>query len=335
MSSFQEYLPTNENYWRALILFGSNTASYKFALGKTLLHFAELEQTHVSINDLSIIYSQHICDALERCSKQTTSKSSKFLSACEEYNAGTLPEEELLDMTARHGFRYVLDKFHNLNGETIESPFYVKGDGYISLSDNLIAIKETPQFENLSNEIDARWRLVEPAGELNLPWSSITVSFDEKTYSLFTDRARTKRRDITGCREALNGYQKGKCFYCFDDITVQSGSDNICEVDHFFPHVLKRTETKAAIDGVWNLVLACPTCNGEKSAKVPDKALLERLNTRNEFFISSHHPLKETIIAQTGKSPSKRRDFLQKMYNHATAHLITSWSTSARAERAF
>ena len=34
---FLEVLPSVENYWRALILFGRNVASYKFALGKVLL----------------------------------------------------------------------------------------------------------------------------------------------------------------------------------------------------------------------------------------------------------------------------------------------------------
>ena len=37
MTHFLDTLPTTENRWRALILLGRNTASYKFALGKALL----------------------------------------------------------------------------------------------------------------------------------------------------------------------------------------------------------------------------------------------------------------------------------------------------------
>ena len=33
---FYEIEPTLENYWRAIILFGKNVASYKFALAKSL-----------------------------------------------------------------------------------------------------------------------------------------------------------------------------------------------------------------------------------------------------------------------------------------------------------
>ena len=35
-SRFYEIEPTLENYWRAVILFGKNVASYKFALAKAL-----------------------------------------------------------------------------------------------------------------------------------------------------------------------------------------------------------------------------------------------------------------------------------------------------------
>ena len=53
--------------------------------------------------------------------------------------------------------------------------------------------------------------------------------------------------------------------------------------------------------------------------------LLERLNKRNEYFISSHHPLRETIILQTGNTIDQRRTFLQKCYNEAKIILIHTW----------
>ena len=82
------------------------------------------------------------------------------------------------------------------------------------------------------------------------------------------------------------------------------------------------------MDGVWNLVLACGTCNrGEhgKFARVPSLALLERLKRRNNYLIASHHPLRETLIGQTGASVEDRRAFLQRTYNAAKRQLIHSW----------
>jgi hypothetical protein len=41
MTGFLDIQPTVENRWRALVLFGRNVATYKFALGRVLLGFAD------------------------------------------------------------------------------------------------------------------------------------------------------------------------------------------------------------------------------------------------------------------------------------------------------
>ena len=41
MTLFTEVQPTLENYWRSIILFGRNVASYKFALGQSLLELSQ------------------------------------------------------------------------------------------------------------------------------------------------------------------------------------------------------------------------------------------------------------------------------------------------------
>jgi len=43
-----------------------------------------------------------------------------------------------------------------------------------------------------------------------------------------------------------------------------------------------------------------------------------------EYLITSHHPLRETLIAQTGFTTEKRRNFLQEAYSCATLHLAAS-----------
>lgn len=196
-----------------------------------------------------------------------------------------------------------------------------------------------PCSENFGAEVEARWRLVETAWELNVSSNLLTVRHDPETERLFVDE-ESRRKDVTSCRDALNGYQKGKCFYCYDNISVQSGSPFLTEVDHFFPHVLSRRVSEVMtepIDGVWNLVLACSHCNGmsEKGAKVPTRGLLQRLDRRNEYLIESNHPLKETIILQTGKSPKIRGDFLDRIWNKATRHLLFNWEPEAKGDPTF
>jgi hypothetical protein len=117
-----------------------------------------------------------------------------------------------------------------------------------------------------------------------------------------------------------------------------AGDALLADVDHFFPHKLKAEMSDAHLDGVWNLVLACADCNrghDGKSAKLPNTQLLARLHTRNEFLIGSHHPLRETLMRQTGNSEFERTSFLQNQYNRARERLIHTWQPILKAEPVF
>jgi len=141
--------------------------------------------------------------------------------------------------------------------------------------------------------------------------------------------SQRKRIDITSSRDALNGYQKGRCFYCFRSISVVAESDDLADVDHFFPHKLHFCATDKPINGITNLVLSCKECNRGTNGKfdrLPTIPLLERLFRRNEYLIRSHHPLRETLMLQTGLAESGRRSFLQAAYDCATTHLIVKWA---------
>ncbi|WP_372543731.1 hypothetical protein [Acinetobacter pittii] len=50
MSGFYEIEPSLENYWRAIILFGRNVASYKFALAKSLYDLKAEGNTIVTLD---------------------------------------------------------------------------------------------------------------------------------------------------------------------------------------------------------------------------------------------------------------------------------------------
>ena len=102
----------------------------------------------------------------------------------------------------------------------------------------------------------------------------------------------------------------------------------LADVDHFFPHVLKQADLGPIIDGVWNLVLACQLCNrgvAGKFDRLPTERLLARLHSRNEYLIVSHHPLRETLIAQIGGYEARRREFLRDLHLRAWAAVIHLW----------
>lgn len=331
---FQEENPALENYWRSVVLFGNNVASYKFALAKTLLELIEQDKTHITLEDLAKPYSKHLCEHIAASDKQATSRSSSFLDACRQYNNGSISFDNLIQVTKSKGFNNVLDAFHHVNGADLPVKFFEKTDingaAGIVLTDDVYRLGEIKFEKNLTHEAEARWQLVETAWNLGVAVNTLSIRYDDKSELLYVEDNKIRRRNITSVRAALNGYQKGKCFYCFDDINVTNDETNTCDVDHFIPHTLQQY-TNANFDGVWNLVLSCEKCNrGDdgKFAKVPAIKYLERLSKRNDFLISSHHPLRETLMNQTGRTEAERHMFLQSMYNKAKEYLIHTWETT-------
>ena len=105
----------------------------------------------------------------------------------------------------------------------------------------------------------------------------------------------------------------------------------------FLSFILQEPDHKEPLS-IWNLVLSCKDCNrGEdgKFASVPELHLLQRLFTRNEFFIQSHHPLRETLINQTGKTTEYRSTFLQSTDKIAIESLIHRWKPKFELDVAF
>jgi len=337
---FYRLEPTLENYWRGVILFGKNSASYKFALAKSLLEMSERKSDFISLEELAEPFSRHTAEHLKSGRKQITRQSSPFIDACKKFNSDEFTQDELIQITAKEGFKVVLDKFHNLNSSEIPQRFFIderKGRRKrIRLNDNLFKLLELRSSENLTPEVEARWQLVETAWELDISRDLIAVSHDPETEKFFVSK-ENRRVDVTSSRDALNGYQKSKCFYCFDYISIVSGSQFLADVDHFFPHLLKPVVKNCNLDGVWNLALSCTECNGPsgKWTKIPSLNLVKRLSRRNEYLISSNHPLKETIIGQTGKTTRDRARFIQRVIDDSSPLGGPSWEPEPKGSATF
>ena len=339
--TFQETHPSIESYWRAIILFGRNVASYKFALAASLLEIAPTDKTTVTLEELSEPFSRNLCEHLLKAPKQATSQSSQFLDACRSYNEGEISKEKLLSITLQKGFNNVIDAFHVVNDDAIPIRFFEKDysnkEKRIMLTDNVFELQNMQFYDDFTSEVQARWKLVETAWGLGVSRNLLMVNYDAREETLFVNE-NLRRKTVTSARDALNGYQKGKCFYCFKDITINGNAETGCDVDHFFAHALKSISKELNIDGVWNLVLACPQCNrgvDGKFARVPTIKYLERLHRRNEFLISSHHPLRETLIMQTGARIQDRVSFLNEVYGLARNLLIHQWEAKQEGAEVF
>ena len=366
-----EYLTTGsaeESNFRSVILFGRNTASYKFALAKALFDLARQGKDSVTLEQLADPYTRHLVEHVRRHPRQTTNRSSRFMDACTGYAKGTTTYDELISSAVKLGFNNVLDAFHVVNKGDVPVRFFEKdfsgGSKRLVLTDEIFELANSGEAGNILQEIESRWNLVETAWETGV--SANLLSYDEETQRIMLDDD-LRRRSVTSARGALNGYQKGHCFYCFGLISAAERQEDeepklvysdepsrleyafvsleadepdreLCDVDHFFPHALSREMRGVNLDGVWNLVLACKDCNrgpGGKFARIPDAKYLDRLYRRNEYLIISHHPLREALIAQTGANAQERWRFLKSVDKRAAELLPGArWSSTEQREAA-
>jgi hypothetical protein len=80
------------------------------------------------------------------------------------------------------------------------------------MSHELRMLAASMQGSGLIDEAETRWRLMETAWALELPRTGIAMQTDASQNLLFVERARLI--NLAGVRAALNGYQRGRCFYC-------------------------------------------------------------------------------------------------------------------------
>jgi 5-methylcytosine-specific restriction endonuclease McrA len=172
-----------------------------------------------------------------------------------------------------------------------------------------------------------------------VPTKLLAVDYDPDGNHLFTiDRRRNKRINITGAKDVLNGYQQGKCFYCYQNISIEANSSDICHVDHYFPKTINDHEKVIrGIDTIWNLVLACRTCNSasEKWSSILPETHIEDLHERNEYLIASSRPLRQYIESLTGKKPDGRISFLKDIWQKAKREMIHEWQPNPMGPKPF
>ena len=201
----------------------------------------------------------------------------------------------------------VLQRFNVLNGRVIPQPFYTVTSQHMLLDENLLSLADDKQMhDGLLSELSSRWDLLEHAFE-----SNHVDLLDVDEYLLHVIK-RDKRTTLTNLIPTLNGYQQNRCFYCGEDLYDIA-------VDHVIPYqALLHNE-------IWNLVLAHDFCNENKSDNMPSFHFIENLIKRNEFFIASSHPMKDTLLQQLGNDREARTAKIVKEYEYAKRKIRRVW----------
>lgn len=299
-----------KDYWRSIILYGLNTATYKIALGQCLASFAQHNKAYISMSELSEAFLSLYTDRLKFGKPQISQpgRLTVMERIVELYSIGSIDYNQAIYRVQREAFGDVIPRFHTI-ADLEPMKFYEKTASGLTLTDNLFQVFAEGNNSELLDELDSRWDLLEAA--FTLTREGLSIVNDKRKFYLERGYERTK---ITHLRPVLNGYQDGCCFYC-GELMLEEDVD----VDHAIPRQF------VYHDEPWNLVLAHTQCNLQKSDALPGLGYLEKLIERNEHLIASNHPLKKKFIEQIGKTPEQRSSYIRRVYRDTESAIPYTW----------
>ena len=299
----QEFQYENKDFWRAVILYGLNTATYKIALGKALISLTEGDQTNISMHELAVKFFDLYQDRVKKEMPQLNqpNRLTVMERIIKEYELQNISYPEAIDRVASEAFNDVIPRFHTVDKHEIPVKFYHYDDKGIVLTDNIHQISGNDDAIELHQELDLRWDLLE-AGFL-IKRSNYTLQNDIRDIYLQDGYGR---KNITVNIPVLNAYQKGICFYCSEEMKNED-----VNVDHVIPRQFINH------DEIWNLALAHNICNSRKSDALPAVSYINKLIDRNEHFIKSNRPIKHKLISQLGNTEKDRKQYVLRIYDDA------------------
>lgn len=309
---------------------GANTRTYKFSLGAALLEVAAAGRDAVPLVELAGTYAANLISRTGDYPQASSSLQlgvNDFLTILAREREASLangaPTEELVDAAVRSIPGMVMQKFHNLPGQgEVAHRFYeIEGRGssrLVRLTPEMMAVVAQDSGV-LSEEIDARWRIVEASFDAEIGRALIGrgAELDLESGQLI---APVRRVPLTSIRGSIVGFQKNRCFYCHDPLADLVGAE--VHVDHVFPWHWMNTGSwyGPSLDRVWNLVLACASCNLRKSGRNPTNEEVRRLIERNDAIAQSLYPLRTTLSLSMGgaKTEEQRTAFVARVYDMVT-----------------
>jgi 5-methylcytosine-specific restriction endonuclease McrA len=266
-----------EDFWRAVILYGLNSATYKIALAQCLVQYGRGDQNDIPVEQLAGdffgVYKERLTSGRPQLAQPNRWTIMERVVVQE--RTGMLSRDEAIAYVAREAFNDVLPRFHTVSDRSLPFTFYVFDGKRLRLDDAVFDLFANGNHQDLVEETNARWDLLEAAFTMRREHWALSNNVRE----MYLQNGY-RRTNVTHLRPILNGYQHNRCFYC-DDVMI----DGEVHVDHMIPRQVIQH------DEVWNLVLAHRFCNLQKNDNLPDRRYLEKLLERNEHFIASNHPI--------------------------------------------
>lgn len=307
---------------RAILIFGKNSATYKFALCNALMQQRPVSQLKYS--DLRETFLKSFIEHFRLCPSQFQgARETSLIKASHEYVAGTLSWDRYCEVAERTIYNNVFDAFQNIGNGSLDKKSLLfehdRGNRKIILTDELNAVLSDPATAAaVLEESQSRWRVVEEAWRVGL---SPNLLYDVNNRLFFREMGN-QRVSLRSAVTTLMPYQKGMCFYCGEKLELKAvnGDSRFPDVDHFLPHVaLVRELPEINPDGVWNLVISCLQCNRGSKGKfdqIPADNFFEKLTRRNVFMAEEHsHSLKYSVLKSLGVSRKEQiKEAMQRVY---------------------
>ena len=298
---------------------GTNTNSYKFALLRTLIrltqspesaaiaigrgHLAEefvrlywpltlrFKIRQATVPDKDPVVMRLIREAVARCRASEDIELRRF-------QKDFAPEySRLIQQVASAAFNDVIPRFHKVARQTVEPRLYDVTGGGISIH------PDVQRFLQANEKV------------LDLLAVGAWVKFTEKFTS--APRLYEKIQGLPPRRSSLKYYADyfaeagvSDCFYCGVELD-QNG-----HIDHFIPWRF------VAEDKVWNLVLACASCNSQKSSLTPNDRYANKLLQRND----------QLLAADPNDLPKKVRNDLVELRGRVPGEHVRMFLDACRAD---
>ncbi|AST07068.1 HNH endonuclease [Anoxybacillus flavithermus] len=205
---------------------------------------------------------------------------------------------ELMQKIKRKAKRYVIGALYEDSGEVIYE-FDLKGE-YMKLNGSVykFMLKYQRVLTYLTN-----YHLALFLEKYN--------KAEDTVHMLMKVENVSKRSSLDEFYSILVSLGENKCFYCGKTL----GKRAVVHVDHFIPWSFVQ------MDHLWNLVLACRSCNSLKRDRIANPSFLDALIERNERLVN----LKEDIVQR--KFEMYRPEKLLILYEYAAINgLDNLWS---------
>lgn len=153
---------SNEDFFKGIVLFGLNAATYKMGLAKTLLKASRKQQNEIKWGELSQLYFDAYLNRLTNNpmpQQGNPNRLTKMERIVKEYQLGVLSRNEAIQKVGETAFEDVVPRFQTIgtNKNIVAEHFYeIDMGNKLILKDSLLGLTST-QRDTLDNEISARW----------------------------------------------------------------------------------------------------------------------------------------------------------------------------------